>query len=382
MVSNIEIIDNKIKLDINGYIYMMDGDKMNLLFKKTDKKMISHKWILDGSKLYYNDNNKNKVYLIDLILGKKCYDNIYFVDGDCFNYCYDNLRENIIKNLDGYKIIKYHKGHIKNMGKDAGKEKNPIYEVEDKKGFKYALMKCCDKYVKISIESVDKVKIQDNKTITWYYCNNGYIASTFYNKNNKKILYLHQYLTNHYNKKDGTSVDHINRDKLDNRLENLRILNQSEQNKNQNKKKRMINAKDLPEGITNDMIPKYVIYYKECYNKDKNLYRDYFKIECHPNLKKGIKICSSKSNKISILNKLNEIKDKLNKLENNEIINEPKLLPKYIRLNKNNDALIFDKKLEDKRLTMKMKINFNDLENEIKILNDKIYKKYNINILN
>ena len=31
---------------------------------------------------------------------------------------------------------------------------------------------------------------------------------------------------------------------------------------------------------------KYIVYYKECYNKEKNLYREFFKIERHPKLDK------------------------------------------------------------------------------------------------
>ena len=64
------------------------------------------------------------------------------------------------------------------------------------------------------------------------------------------------------------------------------------------KRARKKTAKELPEGITQNMLPKYVVYYKECYNKEKNLYREFFKIEKHPKIKKPIN--SSKSNKKTI----------------------------------------------------------------------------------
>ena len=41
---------------------------------------------------------------------------------------------------------------------------------------------------------------------------------------------------------------------------------------NTDKRKRQLIAQTLPEGITQSMIPKYVCYYNECYNKEKNLY--------------------------------------------------------------------------------------------------------------
>ena len=78
--------------------------------------------------------------------------------------------------------------------------------------------------------------------------------------------------------------------------------------KDDSKRCRKSNAIKLPEDINESMIPKYVVYYKECYNREKKLFREFFKIERHPNSKKII--TSSKSNKVSILEKLEEIKQK------------------------------------------------------------------------
>ena len=46
-------------------------------------------------------------------------------------------------------------------------------------------------------------------------------------------------------------------------------------NKERKKPRRKITAQPLPPIIKQDMIPKYVVYYRECYNKEKQLYREF-----------------------------------------------------------------------------------------------------------
>ena len=61
------------------------------------------------------------------------------------------------------------------------------------------------------------------------------------------------------------------------------------------------------------MLPKHVVYYKECYNKEKQKYREFFKIEKgHPKLEKPW--MTSKSGKISITDKLQQAINKLEEL--------------------------------------------------------------------
>lgn len=175
-------------------------------------------------------------------------------------------------------------------------------------------------YSKISLEDKDHIL---NINRTWYFWKGGnsvknpggYIMATI----NYKSVYLHHIIMERMGipkPGEGYSIDHINRNKLDNRRENLRWASQSVQNSNTSKRNRKDIARALPEGITQDMLPKYVVYYKECYNKEKDLYREYFKIEKHSKLEKPI--MSSKSNKISIQDKLKEIKEKLADLNKDE----------------------------------------------------------------
>lgn len=68
----------------------------------------------------------------------------------------------------------------------------------------------------ISIEDLEKVK---NRHL--YLRSDGYVAF----KNNKKNILLHRYILNLKHNEADEVVDHINRNRLDNRRDNLRIVN-------------------------------------------------------------------------------------------------------------------------------------------------------------
>lgn len=156
---------------------------------------------------------------------------------------------------------------------------------------------------------------------------------------------------------------------------------------NNQKKNRKNNAIQLPVDISNIILPKYVVYHEECYNKEKSLFRNFFRIENYPfdnsyNTKKNI--CSSKSNKISIIQKLDEIKSKLNELNKNNIQdNSNNILPKYVNIRnlESNKYIIYDNKNKDKdkRIAARMIYdNCKDISLNINIFMNKLKNKYNI----
>tara|TARA_B110000902_G_C14187585_1_gene542923 strand:+ start:595 stop:1143 length:549 start_codon:yes stop_codon:yes gene_type:complete len=172
-------------------------------------------------------------------------------------------------------------------------------------------LSCTNAITKVSL--CDKDFVESFKG-TWYLWKHGGYIRIWYKGRHR---FLHDLIMRRMEDKpsDKYSVDHINQDKLDNRRENLRWATQSQQNRNRGKKNRSKIARPLPEGLTQDMMPKYVNYNKECYNKEKNLWREFFRIEKHPKLTKKC-ISSSKSSKLTILEKLDDIKEKLNNLNN------------------------------------------------------------------
>jgi len=137
------------------------------------------------------------------------------------------------------------------------------------------------------------------------------------------------------------------------------------------KRERKQNAQMLPPGITQNMMKKYVVYYREMMKlkTGKEQQREYFKVESHPKLEKPW--VSSKSVKISAMEKLEhanqvvaDLENMNNDVANNDVANNDgsnnqntlckkwaKYIPKYTMLrfiretsNEMIISLVFDKK--------------------------------------
>jgi hypothetical protein len=200
-------------------------------------------------------------------------------------------------------------------------------------------------------------------------------------------LYIHQIITGCYGNGKGTksvSVDHIDQDPLNNTFTNLRIATRKEQEQNSKgikegtKRERKHNAKDLPGGITQDMMKKYVVYYHEWLDKERTKEREFFKVEKHPKLDKSW--CTTKSNKITIQEKLNQANKVVQDLDNNIYPEKEEIqLPKYVSLiiAREKPHLVFEKRTDDKRLVIKMVLPQEyDLQEQLEKLNEKIKEKY------
>jgi hypothetical protein len=155
----------------------------------------------------------------------------------------------------------------------------------------------------------DKEDFEKVEKRAWHVSSGKYIGSTFYLDGGVKLeLYLHNLVMNRMafnGKGPKESVDHINRNGLDNRKENLRLLSQSQQNIHQIKKKRNV---ILPEGcpINPDEIPKHIWYVRA-----QGQHGDRFAIEFKT---EGICWKTTSSKAVSLQQKLEQAKGKVAEL--------------------------------------------------------------------
>ena len=307
-------------INYNGKTYYIDfDDKDNII--NFDKKFVFAKEDDIYPSYYYN--YKRFTYL----------DFIFKYNSESVHYIFKNgnpldLRRNNVnifhfyhKQLaENYTIIEYIEGHTYKRGQDANIMKNPLWKIEEN-GKEYLLMYCekdtiC-KLCPVSYQKILDFEQKNEKKITWYKHQNGYILCS-------DELYIHQIITGCYGNGKGTkqvSVDHIDRNPLNNTFENLRIATREEQEKNSKgiadgtKRARKTSAQKLPEEITHEMMKKYVYYCHEWRDKEKTKERDFFRVEKHPKLNKPWS--TSKSTTLSIKDKLeqaNKYVEELDKL--------------------------------------------------------------------
>ena len=283
-------------------------------------------------------------------------------------------------------MVKYLNNEIiVTKGRYAGETKNYMCEIKTPDDKTQYLMLCNqDKICKLCPISYEKILNYENKfkkKIIWSYQKNGYILG-----NNN--LFIHQVITGCYGNGKGTkniSVDHIDQDPLNNTYDNLRVVSQEIQQQNTKgikegtKRARKKTAKPLPDGITEDMVKKYVYYSNEKYGKNNKL-RTYFCV-CHPQLE----TTSSKSEKVSIQEKLAQANKIVDDLENDIYpIVEEKILPVGVS-NKDyrgKPHLTFDRRAPDgtrQNIRMVLPQEY-DLEEQINILREKIKIKYDLEI--
>lgn len=385
--TNEELMCGEIKY--NNRTYLVDFSIKDRLVNNSKKNSFV---FVNENDIYpsYASNYKRVNYLTFIFNYNPELDYCVFKNGNQYDLrrknveLYHHYHKQMIENKK-YEVIEYIEGHYYTIGQDANIMKNPMWRVKEKEnGKEYLLMYCekdtivklCDKGYKFI--NIYEKNMNDGKKLTWYKHQNGYILCS-------KNLFIHQIITGCHGNGKGTkniSVDHIDQNKLNNTFDNLRIATRKEQNcngiKDGTKRARKENAKDLPEGIEQDMMKKYVVYYHEWLDKEHTKPREFFKVETHPKLDKPW--IGSKSGKISAMEKLQQANKIVDDLEK-DIYPEVKehILPKYVSLviSREKPHLVFEKRTQDKRMALKMVLPEEyDLQEQLIILNEKIKEKY------
>jgi len=381
---------NCIEISYSDKIFIIDTDSLCLMLNFGRKFIFCN----ENEYPYYSSNNKLFNLVEFLYKFSYTYTHYNFLNGNKFDLRKSNVQlfHNFNKHInENYNVLKYIQGHYNSTGIDAHIMKNPIWitNEEGKEIYimyceKSTLIKLCEKSYQNILDFEDKMKCK----FTWYKGTNGYILSHL-SSDRSKIFYIHQVITGCYGNGKGTSgisVDHIDQNPLNNTYENLRIATRKEQEQNSKgiksgtKRERQRNAQALPEGITHDMLPKYIVYYKNWLNKERTKYREYFRIERHPILDEK---CweTTKSDKISIQEKLQDAIRTIQNLDRGILPQrEEPILPKYLYFTGNVDEkqyLAFERRIDNKRLNLQMTLPKNYiLEEQVKKMDEKIVKKY------
>ena len=156
-----------------------------------------------------------------------------------------------------------------------------------------------DTPIEFFIDAEDLERVQK---LHWYtVAGSKYIGTGVFVEGKKKTLYLHNFIMNRLEfpgKGTKESIDHVNRNGLDNRKSNLRLISQSRQNLNQAKP--LVEKREKPELCKK--LPPYMHYSKSMVKE-----REWICIQVKPLI---IKWKSTSSKKVSLQGKLQQAMQK------------------------------------------------------------------------
>jgi hypothetical protein len=244
---------------------------------------------------------RNKIYFpfAELIKGNlPPFHEIRYKNGNSWDLTKDNIiYHDITPNIKNIKVLKSYEGH-----KVGHRTVNPYWKVSETLTYpkyddninkikyeKYYIM-----YIKPNIYfKFSKESRKNVKNITLFITKQGYVGTMI----DGNLLLLHQLIMNYYGHGKGkNSIDHINMDKLDNRIDNLRITTQRKQNINQKKTVRKADLSHI--GFDINDLPSWI-----CYRPKSDSHGELFNIDITMG-KTRIRKQSSKALKYSTCEKL------------------------------------------------------------------------------
>ena len=262
----------------------------NIIQKEGTTSTCQLKWFYD----YVRDSNFNNCLEIGYHMGHSC--NIVLevsknynkettmTSLDFFNHPYSNKCLKFTKDRYGDKfnyMIGDSKDTLDSLIKDS-----KIYDLifidgcHEYSGVKSDLDRClklCHEDTVIIMDDLVPFKIWGKDVVkVWneYIENNKLLFERYFFLINSFLKFIknNQYINNVGNHDINYFIDCF----LNNKYHNLRITDRKTQEQNSKgikentKRERKYNAKPLPDGLTQEMMKKYVVYYSECYNKEKN----------------------------------------------------------------------------------------------------------------
>jgi hypothetical protein len=233
-------------------------------------------YIIDNNKFQITDNgdiitlSNSKVLevLINVTKLKKRGIGDYYIS-------LDNNKKIFLKDtIDGYKIIQSFDGHL-----SKGKVYNQYWLVVDNNDSQFYIMDTSqDVFFMFSVEHLNVVLNSEDESIpTWYYNFQSHRIQAE-TKNGQLILHNQILPSDH-------CVVHINGNRCDNRIDNLKLDTKSAVMSGVNEKKareRKSTARSLPEELGDIKLPTHVEYSRDILNKETGEYRDYFRVVKDP----------------------------------------------------------------------------------------------------
>ena len=224
---------------VRGTKILIDTEFLQNIYSGNYK---SCNWKTDENGYFYvsnKSNSNNRIFLFSTIRKD-------LVDPEAVKFKNENIHDYRLSNLglksetdlpSNFKIIKSFEGYKPSSGPFAGKYLNPYWLVSDTKIQQedFYVMQCGTKFCYFSKESIDKILLYNDKRPIWKISDEEEVTSSI---GNIRFKMHHVVKDFHAHGNSESKTIHINGNKLDNRLVNIKIIKEE-------KKKLPVNKVEL-----------------------------------------------------------------------------------------------------------------------------------------